>query len=601
MKTLKLLVITIFFTLAVSLSAERAFALAPNLEGCLKTPDNAAITTVLGDYPWIAWTHSGDTPYRNNNQVNHRPMVRYVRSQSNPSVCGTGAYFIFPTVQVYSITELGNIAKTLIDSDLDGTVDTYTIKYADNKDVNGNGGDPKGYPIGGDFGATFNEAYNPQYLIGILPKGKKGIMTRLEYSITTADEKASIPTPIKVKIPDLVFTPDADNPTGGAPAGNPDAETLTSGFIGLNGFVTGALTALPNQDPADPDRRTTPPVVPDPEYVDKYRIGPDPTKFTDADWKPYVPGDLDYDLGATPGDKKIYYQFKSNKGEVYPTSPKLATITLVGNTPNGGTLSCTIDPSGTGVRFQITNGANLGSAGTVSSVGTSATDVSLTSKASITSWTETSVTGLINDSAAANGSTYYIGFKRTADNQLIAIRPCTINDQTVKLSIGATVFCKTPNKKSVDNVDLTVYPLDTPSKKATGKGAEKVTMDQDGIIKNIKFPFVLGNLYQIALKAPHGIKRVSAPFTAATGTTAVTDGLGQPFDLFTGDLDDNGLVNTIDRSKLIGAWASSTGATASLRDYDLNLDGPTNSVDFSCMRAHLGKANEADPQTLVVQ
>ena len=591
MRSVKVLAVA-FFIAAQFLFVEQAFAWPPNITGCLKTSDGRPITAVLKGYPWIAWTHSGDAPYRNNGQMNHRPMVRYVRSQPNPEVCGNGAYFIFPSIQSYSVSQLGSLASTLIDSDLDGTPDTYTIKYADNKDAGGNNSDPKGFPIGGDYGATFNMAYNPQHIIAVLPKGNLGIMSQVDYNIPYDKEfRGATPIsnpPATAQINDLTFAPDANNPTGstGGP-GNPGTGADSTGFVGLNSFVyqdTGTCTGTDASCPS--------------EYVAQYRVGPDPTKFGDADWKPYTAGDIDYDLTQSSpgtGDKKVYYQFKSNKGTVYPTSPKLATITLVGSDINAGNLNCTIDPSSTGARFQISNASNLGRAGAVVSVGTSMTDTSLTSKTTITNWTDTSATGLITDSSVAVGKIYYLQLKRTEDNVNIYSGPtqCTVNSADNKLSLGASIFCKTPNKKAVDNVDLTVYPRSA----STGtKATEKVTISQDGIISNIKYQFAPGSLYQISLKALHGIRRVSAQFTAGAGTTTIYDSAGKQFDLFTGDLDDNGVVNNLDRSKLISAWASSAGASALSTDYDLNLDGPTNSVDFACMRAYLSKSNDAEPQ-----
>ena len=263
--------------------------------------------------------------------------------------------------------------------------------------------------------------------------------------------------------------------------------------------------------------------------------------------------------------KFVFVEFITSTGEVEKGRPYPFKIDLVGAEPILTGVACNLDITGANNRSDLIfnlAGSGFGpAAGKINIVGGTGT---ITSE----SWSDASASGrLMNPSTndTATGTTYRV----TITNK----DGITSNEQTCKvgvtqISLGAKLFCRTLRNFDQDNVELTLY-LD---KDHTKKSTEKVIIDKEGNITNIKTKLQSGENYIACIKAPSSIRNCSLPFAALSGNNILN------MSLAVGDYNQDGVINNPDQSLLKSQW----GPMNPNKVCDLNRDSVCNSFEWSC-------------------
>lgn len=306
---------------------------------------------------------------------------------------------------------------------------------------------------------------------------------------------------------------------------------------------------------------------------------------------PNIRGEISYRLGGVKqditlldisvGTKAIYTQFVDDKGNTVDGHPSPFLIDLVGPTPNVSSFACEVNiasstsPNSPSSDLIFTfQGTNFGSQ-------PSAINLTNGGNINIDSWSNTKVVGRLTNlsvSQTAVGARYNATLT-TKDNQKSVEQSCLVG--ITQISLGAQLFCRTQRNFDQDNVELTLI-LD---KDRSQKSTEKVTIDKDGNITDIKTKLRVGDNYIVCIKAPLSLRRCSAPFTASSGTNNIT------INLPIGDYNGDGNINNVDGSLLKGQW----GPVNSNKNCDVNRDGFCNAFEWSCMLHDFNSTNQQIP------
>lgn len=276
-----------------------------------------------------------------------------------------------------------------------------------------------------------------------------------------------------------------------------------------------------------------------------------------------------------PGVKQIWVEFIGADGS---SRKEHISVELVEPDPKVSSLDCSMDISKQNLKLTL-NGVSLGN-----SQGKLLVDGK---DAEITSWGNTEVVANINPGGNLEGKLFKVKLTKS-DNKELPEVSCMVD--TTLISLGARLFCREAGKFDVNGVKITL--VDENGNKVN----EDVTIDANGIIKNLKTKLQVGKPYVISIKAPFSI-RSNAEFIAASGTNVVTPQSGSVFILPVGDIAPvilpDGKINTLDRSEIVRQW--SVLGTGSGKTGDFNRDTKVNSIDWACMRYDFNKEDQGIP------
>ena len=274
------------------------------------------------------------------------------------------------------------------------------------------------------------------------------------------------------------------------------------------------------------------------------------------------------------GDTKfLAVQFKKGTLQTTPYVTKL--INFIGPLPLVSGFACELDlVNSSDLLFKFT-GTNFGS-----TKGT----VNLKDAASLPidgNWTDSVVTARLNSppKSATTLGTQYFATLTNSSGQKSEQQSCGVG--ITQISLGAKLFCRAPRYFDQENVELVLIS----DKDRNQKTSEKVTIDKEGDITNIKSKLRAGDNYIACIKAPLSLRRCSSVFSASSGTNNIS------INLPIGDYNGDGSINSVDGSLLKGQW----GPISSTKNCDVNKDGFCNSFEWSCM---LHDFNTSDQQTL---
>lgn len=280
-------------------------------------------------------------------------------------------------------------------------------------------------------------------------------------------------------------------------------------------------------------------------------------------------------VNQTIGTKFIYVQFVDDKGQTINGNPYPFQIDLVGPIPVVSGFACEIDLTNSSDLLFKFIGNNFGStAGTVTLRNGGGNPVP-------ENWSNNAVTARLSSPpvSATTIGTQYFATLTTKDGQKSLEQQCLVG--ITQLSFGAKLFCRAQRNFDQDNVDLTLV-LD---KDHTQKSREKVTIDRDGNITNIKTKLKSGENYIACIKAPLSLRKCSAPFIASSGTNNLS------INLPIGDYNGDGTINNVDGSLLRSQW----GPVNAGKNCDVNRDGVCNSFEWSCMLPEFNNSNQVEP------
>lgn len=295
----------------------------------------------------------------------------------------------------------------------------------------------------------------------------------------------------------------------------------------------------------------------------------------------YRSGGVKEDITLTDlsvGTKFIFAQFIDDKGQTIDANPFPFQIDLVGPTPTITGFACEVDitksDNSSDLLFKFA-GANFGSSKGSITLGDG------TSISNIDSWTNVFVSARLNSPPVSQTTigTQYTAILTTKDGQKSLPQQCRVG--ITQISLGAKLFCRKEMNFDADNIDLTLI-LD---KDKTQKSREKVTIDKDGNITNIKTKLKSGESYIACIKAPLSLRKCSSPFTALTGNNILT------MDLPVGDYNGDGAINNFDKSILQSQW----GPMSTSKNCDVNRDRFCNTFEWSCMLHDFNASNQKEP------
>ena len=278
---------------------------------------------------------------------------------------------------------------------------------------------------------------------------------------------------------------------------------------------------------------------------------------------------------STPGTKFIYAQFIDNKGQTTNANPFPFKIDLVGPTPTVSGFACELD---------LVNSSDLLFKFTGTNFGNTRGTVALRDGGSITpdgNWTDTAVTARLSSppKSATTLGTQYFATLTNSNGQKSQEQQCLVG--ITQISLGGKLFCRAPRDFDQDNVELVLIS----DKDRNQKTSEKITIDKEGNITNIKTKLKAGDNYIACIKAPLSLRRCSAPFTASSGTNNLV------INLPIGDYNGDGSINVVDGSLLSSQW----GPMNSSKNCDVNRDGVCNSFEWSCLLHDFPSSNQSIP------
>lgn len=309
-----------------------------------------------------------------------------------------------------------------------------------------------------------------------------------------------------------------------------------------------------------------------------------------SDAIPYTSAGMvhDFTLSTGYGVKKVYIQFYG--ASLAPSAIKSYDIEYLAPAPVVSGISCNLDITNSGIIFKL-NGSNFGA--TKGKVKANAKEITANK---ILSWDDNQITGRLENadrtSTNQTDETYNVDVIRSDGTTMGAnLQTCTVN--LSQLSVGAKPFCKGDLGIKTENVQITLVEATAGAKAVK----EKVTISEDGTIRDLKTKLNKCSRYFISIKAPGSVRRVSE-FVAQEGTTIigkVSDGNVNPMILPIGDIFPNpngdGSIGSPDRSELFRQW----GSASSNKSGDFNRDGKVNSYDAACQRYDIGQRDDPEP------
>ncbi len=311
-----------------------------------------------------------------------------------------------------------------------------------------------------------------------------------------------------------------------------------------------------------------------------YQMAETEAGLNNAEQIPYLdhPTFTDFTFSnPAPGSKQIWIRFNGPAG----TQPRTEHISveLVAPPPVIASLSCKVELNKQNLLLTI-NGERLGNG---------SGKVKVNSKdADITSWNSSQVVASLKPGENLDDGKLFKVVLSTSDGTTLPEVSCLVN--TSVLSLGARLFCRAPGAFDVNSVKVTL--VDAQGNKVD----EVVSIDKDGLIKNLRTRLQTGQRYAISIKAPYSLRRNSL-FTAGEGTNLISAEDDSNFILPVGDIApvilSDGKINALDSSEMIRQW-SVLGANQG-RTADFNRDTKVNSIDWACMRYDFNKEDEPIP------
>lgn len=312
-----------------------------------------------------------------------------------------------------------------------------------------------------------------------------------------------------------------------------------------------------------------------------YQIAETEAGLANAEQVPYLSHPIFTDLtfsDPSPGFKQIWVRF-TGPGDAVET--RNISVEIITPPPVVDSLACSVDISKQNLLLTIT-GKRLGNGSGKVTVNTKDAD--------ITSWNLTQVTASIKPGENLDDGKLFKVVLTLDDDTVMPEQSCLVN--TTVLSLGARLFCRAPGAFDVNNVKVTLVDANG------NKVDEAVSIDKDGLIKNLKTKLKVGDRYAVSVKAPYSLRR-NALFTAADGTNVISAEDDSNFILPVGDIApvilSDGKINTLDRSEIVRQWSVLgvlQGKTA-----DFNRDSKVNSIDWACMRYDFNKEDDPLPTT----
>lgn len=293
---------------------------------------------------------------------------------------------------------------------------------------------------------------------------------------------------------------------------------------------------------------------------------------------------VNYQLSnSTPGAKQIWVQYLHPDGS---TRVDHVTFNFVDKLPAIKGLSCNLDISKQNLQIKVSGNYFGDTIGKLSAESGGTPEVQ--------SWNNQQISSSIKSSGSKEGQKYKIKVIRS-DGFESGYAVCIVDKSLV--SLGARLFCREPGKFDASDVAVTLIYADEANNNATKKVEEKVTINKDGEITNLKTQLQVGKNYAISIKAPNSLRRVTT-FTASEGTSQITRPDGTPFILPIGDIAPviliDGQINTLDRAELIRQWRVLSKDNTKITG-DFNKDGRVNSIDWACMQYDFGAADDPLP------
>ncbi len=292
----------------------------------------------------------------------------------------------------------------------------------------------------------------------------------------------------------------------------------------------------------------------------------------------YTPGiEQSYTFKDTSlGQKFVFTQFVDDKGVTMDGNN--IQIELIGPTPVVSGFSCEVDIT------PLNNASDLLFKFVGTNFGQTKGSITLsdgTTLSNFDSWTNNQVIARLSNPPVSQTvvGTQYGATLTNSNGQKSAVQNCGVG--ITQISLGAKLFCRSQRNFDQDNVNL-VLVLD---KDHTQKSREKVVIDKDGNIGNIKTKLKSGENYIACIQAPLSLRRCSAPFTAVLGTNILS------LNLPVGDYNGDGNINSVDGSLLRTQW----GPITSSKNCDVNRDGICNSFEWSCMLHDFNTTNQPEP------
>jgi hypothetical protein len=319
-------------------------------------------------------------------------------------------------------------------------------------------------------------------------------------------------------------------------------------------------------------------------YTVSYKIAETPEGLDAASPRPYTkePIIVDWKFSdTTPGQKFIWVEYTSSDGK---TERHNLPINFVGDDAFLTSVICTPDLGRNGLTVELTGG-NFG-------IEEGSVTLNEGEKLKIRNWTNNSITAHLDSLPStfnpSEGIQNDITLERK-DGQRITAQ-C---NGTSQLSLGADVFCRSKSLVATPNVQAVIS-----ENKVGGKQVRRiVSVDVEGVVNGLTDVLRSGQEYQIALKPPRGIRKITS-FVATDGTTILPE-----FFLPMGDIAplprSDGKINTLDHDQMVREWSAAT-ETEKERSADLFVDSKVNSVDWACMRYDFNEQDslEFDPKFL---
>lgn len=271
------------------------------------------------------------------------------------------------------------------------------------------------------------------------------------------------------------------------------------------------------------------------------------------------------------------------------TVDKNTSIVFAGSDPVVSGAACTVDLQDNSLVFTL-GGSNFGSRdfekSTVRADG---------ANLEILEWFDRSADSLgpglvkarwTNPPDTTTGRTFAITLNRADGARASAT--CSIN--TAQITLGVKLFCRAPSSFDQDDVELSVFEItpagSTANSAAASRTREKVTINKEGVIQNLKTRLKESARYVICLKAPKSLRACTDEFTASSGNNLIKD-----FTLPVGDLNGDGIINTVDAGMLRNQW----GPVRPNKTCDFNKDGFCNSFEWGCMLHDFNSRNMSEP------
>lgn len=374
----------------------------------------------------------------------------------------------------------------------------------------------------------------------------------------------------------------ASNP--GTPTPYPSSPTTTQCNDGVDNNGNGLVDAKDPSCHQDNDSSNAvsynSALVSEQTFTVKYRLADSETTLSGKTFSNYTshPTTTNFTLpDASPGTKQIWVEFVDNNNRSIKSHISVELIDLV---PEIAGLNCSLDIAKKSLNMTL-DGIRFGAG--AGKVGANDKDLE------ILSWKENQITAKLNNPGGNFDQNQIFKVKITRnDNKISQEVICKVG--TSLLSLGARLFCREPGKFDVSDVAVVIVDENG------SKVEEKVSIDSNGIINNLRTKLQSGKLYAIAVKAPNSLRR-TAQFSASEGTTVISASDFAEFILPVGDIAPvilaDGKINAVDRAELTRQW--SLLGIAQRKTGDLNRDTRINSVDWACMRYDFNKEDDSIP------